>query len=40
MLQGQNNQVEMDIGDIIIEYDLNSYQVKMTIVKCAKVRQK
>ena len=39
ILQGQNTQAEMDIGNTI-EYDVKSYQVKMTIVNCTEVRQK
>ena len=37
--QGQNTQAEIDESKPI-EYDVKSYQVKMTIVKCTKIRLK
>ena len=39
MLKEWNNQEEIDIGNNT-EHDVKSYQVKKTIVKCAKVRIK
>ena len=39
ILQSQRTKAEIDIGNII-EYDVKSYRVKTTIVKCTKVRQK
>ena len=35
--QGQNNWEDIDIGNTI-EYDVKSYQVKTTIVKCTKLK--
>ena len=37
ILQGHKTQAKIDIGNTV-EYDVNSYQVKMTVVKCTKVR--
>ena len=39
ILQVQKTQSEIDMGNTI-EYDMKSYQVKTTIIKCKKVRQK
>ena len=38
-IQGRKTRAEIDIGNTI-EYDVKSYQVKMTIIRCKNVRQK
>ena len=39
IIQGWKTRAEIDIGNTI-EYDVKSYQIKTTTVKCTKERQK